>query len=62
MALINTGGIRHEFCDYAIVGVLLIILGIVGIYYTRQAPGLALLASIGLIVGIAMIGKATGKL
>ena len=47
---------------YAIVGVLLIILGIVGIYYMRQAPGLALLASIGLIVGIAMMGKATGKL
>ena len=47
---------------YMIAGVLLIILGVVGIYYTRQAPGLALLASIGLIAGIAMIGKATGKL
>jgi hypothetical protein len=47
---------------YVIVGVLLIISGIVGISYIRQAPGLALLASIGLIVGIAMIGKATGKL
>jgi len=47
---------------YVIVGVLLIILGIVGIYDIRQAPGLALLAAIGLIVGIAMIGKATGKL
>ncbi|HLE17556.1 MAG TPA: hypothetical protein VI728_04640 [Syntrophales bacterium] len=47
---------------YVIVGVLLIIFGIVGIYYIRQAPGLALLALIGLIVGIAMIGKATRKL
>jgi len=47
---------------YVIVGVLLIILGIVGIYYIRQAPGLALFALIGLIVGIAMIGKATRKL
>lgn len=47
---------------FMIVGVLLIILGIVGIYYIRQAPGLALLALIGLIVGIAMIGKATRKL
>jgi len=47
---------------YVIVGVLLIILGIVGIYYIRQAPGIALLASIGLVVGIAMIGKAARKL
>jgi hypothetical protein len=44
-----------------IVGVLLIILGVVGIYYIRQAPVLARLASIGLIVGIAMIGKAARK-
>jgi hypothetical protein len=47
---------------YMIAGVLFIILGIVGIYYIREAPGLALFASIGLITGIAMIGKATGKL
>jgi len=45
-----------------IVGVLFIILGIVGIYYIREAPGIALFATIGLIAGIAMIGKATGKL
>jgi hypothetical protein len=44
-----------------IAGVLLIILGVIGIYYIRQAPGLALLASIGLLAGIAMIGKATKK-
>jgi hypothetical protein len=47
---------------YMIAGVLFIILGIVGIYYIREAPGLALLATMGLIAGIAMIGKATGKL
>jgi hypothetical protein len=44
-----------------IAGVLLIILGVIGIYYIRQAPGLALLASIGLLAGVAMIGKATKK-
>ena len=47
---------------YMIVGVLLIILGAVGIYNISQAPGLAFFASIGLLAGIAMIGKATGKL
>jgi hypothetical protein len=46
---------------YMIAGVLLIILGVIGIYYIRQAPGLALLASIGLLAGVAMIGKATKK-
>lgn len=44
-----------------IVGVLLIIVGIVGIYYIREAPGLALFASIGLLGGIAMVAKATKK-
>jgi hypothetical protein len=47
---------------YMIVGVLLIILGVVGIYNIREAPGLALLASMGMLAGIAMVGKATGKL
>ena len=47
---------------YVIAGVLFIILGIDGLYYIREAPGLALFATIGLIAGIAMIGKATGKL
>jgi len=47
---------------YMIAGVLFIILGIVGIYYIREAAGLALLATMGLLAGIAMIGKATGKL
>jgi hypothetical protein len=46
---------------YMIAGVLLIILGVVGIYHIREAPGLALLASIGLLGGIAMIGKVKGK-
>jgi len=46
---------------YMIAGVLLIILGVVGIYHIRQAPGLALFASIGLLAGIAMIGKANKK-
>jgi uncharacterized membrane protein YesL len=44
-----------------IAGVLLIIVGVVGIFYIGQAPGLALFASIGLLAGIAMLGKATGK-
>ena len=48
--------------NYVIGGVLLIILGVVGIYHIGQAPGLALFASMGLVAGIAMIGKATGKL
>lgn len=47
---------------YMIAGVLLIILGVVGIYHIREAPGLAFFASIGLVAGIALIGKATGKL
>ncbi len=47
---------------YMIGGVLLIILGVIGIYYIRQAPGLAFFASIGLLAGIAMIGKAIKKL
>ena len=46
---------------YAIAGLLLIILGVVGIYYIRQAPGLALFASMGLFAGIAMIAKANKK-
>ena len=47
---------------YTIAGVLFVILGIVGLYNIREAPGLALFATMGLIAGIAMIGKATGKL
>ncbi len=47
---------------YIIAGVLLVIVGVVGIYHIREAPGLALFASIGLLAGIGMIGKATGKL
>ena len=47
---------------YTIAGVLFIMLGIVGMYYIREAPGFALLALLGLIAGIAMVGKATGKL
>ena len=47
---------------YMIAGVLFIILGIVGIYYIREAPGLALVALMGLSAGIAMVGKATGNL
>ena len=46
---------------YIIAGVLLVILGVVGIYHIREFPGLAFFASMGLIAGIAMIGKATGK-
>ena len=47
---------------YMIAGVLLIIVGVVGIYYIRDAPGLAFFAFMGLLGGIAMIAKATGKL
>ncbi len=47
--------------NYMIAGVLLIIVGFVGIYHIREAPGLAFFASMGLLGGIAMIGKATKK-
>ena len=47
---------------YMIAGVLLIIVGVVGIYYIRQFPGLALFTTVGLLAGIGMIAKATGKL
>ena len=46
---------------YMIAGALLILLGVVGIYHIREAPGLALFASMGLLGGIAMIGKARKK-
>jgi len=46
---------------YIIAGVLLIIVGVVGIYHIREAPGLAFFAAVGLVGGIAMIGKAAGK-
>lgn len=48
--------------NYMIGGILLIIVGVIGIYNIRQFPGLALFASVGLLAGIAMIGKATKKL
>lgn len=44
---------------YVIIGALLIVLGVIGIYNIREFPGVALLASVGLIAGIAMIGKGT---
>lgn len=40
-------------------GVLLILVGVFGIYHIREFPGLALFATIGLFVGIYLIGKAT---
>ena len=46
---------------YIIAGVLLIIVGVFGIYHIRESPGLALFASIGLLAGISLIGKATKK-
>jgi hypothetical protein len=46
---------------YLIGGVILIVLGVVGIYNIREAPGLALFASIGLLAGIALVGKATKR-
>jgi len=47
---------------YIITGTLLIIVGVFGVYHIREFPGLALFASMGLVAGIAMVGKATGKL
>ena len=44
---------------YVIAGVLLIVVGVFGIYYIREGPGLALLASVGLLAGIGLIGKGT---
>jgi hypothetical protein len=61
-ALVRKGGIGMNSTTYMIAGVLLIIVGVVGIYYIRDAPGLAFFASMGLLGGIAMIAKATGKL
>lgn len=46
---------------YRIAGALLIIFGVVGIYYIQQAPGVALFASMALLAGIAMIAKAANK-
>ena len=46
---------------YMIAGGVLIIVGVVGLYHIREAPGLALLASMGLLGGLALIGKATNK-
>ena len=46
---------------YMIAGALLILLGVVGIYHIREAPGLALFASMGLLWGIAMIAKSRKK-
>jgi hypothetical protein len=43
---------------YMIGGLLLIILGAVGLYHIRDAPGLAFFATIALVGGFAMIGKA----
>ena len=42
-------------------GALLIILGVFGIYYIREFPGLALFTTIGLLAGIFLVGKATKK-
>ena len=46
---------------YMIAGVLLVIVGAIGIYHIRQAPGAALFASMALLAGIAMIAKAANK-
>jgi hypothetical protein len=46
---------------YIIAGVLLIIVGVFGIYHIREFPGFAFLASVGLLAGLAMIAKATKK-
>jgi hypothetical protein len=61
-ALVNKGGIGMNSTNYVIGGVLLIIVGVVGMYHIAQAPGLALFALMGLVAGLGMIGKASGKL
>jgi len=43
---------------YMIGGAILIVLGAVGLYHIREAPGLAFFAGVGLVGGIAMLGKA----
>jgi hypothetical protein len=60
-ALVNKEVLDMNSTIYVIAGVFLVILGVVGIYYIRQAPGLALFASMGLLAGIAMIAKANKK-
>jgi hypothetical protein len=60
-AQVNKGGTSMNSSTYIIGGILLIIVGVIGIYNIRQFPGLALFASIGLLAGIALIGKATKK-
>ena len=47
---------------FMIAGVILVILGVVGIYHIREAPGLAFFASMGLLGGIAMIAKSRKKI
>lgn len=45
--------------SYVLSGVALVVIGVFGIYNVREFPGLALFALVGLIAGIAMIGKGT---
>mgnify|MGYP001198438866 CR=1 FL=1 len=47
---------------YITAGVLLIMLGVFGMYHIREFPGLAFFALMGLFAGIATIGKVMGKL
>jgi hypothetical protein len=44
--------------NHLIGGVLLIIVGVFGIYHIRDYPGLALFATVGLLAGIFYVGKA----
>ena len=44
---------------YVLGGVALVVIGVIGIYNIRDFPGLALFATVGLLVGIGMIGKGT---
>jgi hypothetical protein len=46
---------------YVLGGVALVVIGVIGIYNIREFPGLALFATVGLLAGIAMIGKGTKK-
>ena len=56
-ALVNKGGVDMNSTTYMIAGVLLIILGVFGLYHIREFPGLAFFAAVGLVGGIAMIAK-----
>jgi hypothetical protein len=55
------GSNMNNTTTYVLGGVALVVIGVIGIYNIREFPGLALFATVGLLAGIAMIGKGTKK-